>query len=65
MTMDNNSADWDWEKLQRGIRSLEWSRYNTGSDERKDALQHTIDFLHYHIEQGDIKSPDRIYMEDK
>ena len=65
MTRDYNSADWDWEKLQRGIRSLEWSRYNAGSDERKDALQHTIDFLDYHIEQGDIKSPERIYMEDK
>lgn len=76
---DYNPADWDWTMLQRGLESLrmeasrnrEWGNQAPDLDDKRDyhavamALEHTADFIEYHIREGDIKSPLQTYFEEK
>jgi hypothetical protein len=73
MTQDYNPADWDWEKLQIGLRLLELAINDTddepipfefGKDE-KTAYEHTVDFVRYHIDAGEILSPLQTYLTEK
>lgn len=68
----HENTQWDYDMLQQGIAKLEWACKTTAVNDgtahgeaHADALRHTIAFIEWNMEQGDILSPLQTYLTQK